>query len=237
MRQWSETNVVSHTNWWATKKLQENKELAADKHANLRVRDLSMGLGAMQTDDWMCTGRGTGRKKVGINTWVWKRLVTSKTDGQCAYLTSSPQSVLSSCKISSWLSLCNPLCCVGMGGWVLQAPSASCCQDQCEWMWDQELESGQRCRLWSGLGGRDRRGCVNTPGIHWCAGLCESRVCWVCLSVLRFSLYQGRGVVCLYKYSHQSFKSVMLNAAPCLWQPVSPSYVCLCASFLVSSTE
>lgn len=136
--------------------------------------------GVLELCKWMmeCALEGEGRKKVGIDTRVWKRFVACKTDGQCVCVTepctSSPQSLLSSCKISSWLSLCNPLTCV-----CVSAAGTRHCQDHCEWMWDQQLEAAQRWRLWSGWGWVDRRGHVSTLGMHWCALLCKSRVCWV----------------------------------------------------------
>lgn len=187
----------SYTNWWWNVHWKENRE----------------------KESW---NRHTGRK----------RLVACKTDGQCACLTepctSSPQSLLLSCKISSWLSLCNPLCsvCVGGAGEV-RAAGTRCCQEQCEWMWDQQLESSQRCRL-------DRRGHVSTLGIHW--RLHKSRVCceyWDSAST------RAGGVICASAHVSpcQSCKQVMSKAAPCPWQPVSPSCGCLCTSLLVSTTE
>lgn len=129
----------TYTNWWATKELQENGKLAAAKNANLRDQNLANSLGAMQTDDGMCTGRGAGKKKVGIGTRVWKRLATCKREVLVSVSPAPPHQRLSClhakslldylCAIPYALSLC---VCV----WVSAAGTRSC-QGQCEWMWDQ----------------------------------------------------------------------------------------------------
>lgn len=173
----------THTNWWATKELQENEELAADKHANLRVQDLARGLGAMQTDDGMCPGRGTGRKKVGIDTQVWRKSVTCKTELVNVLVSLSPAPPHHSLSCLHVKPLLVYLCVIPYAVCVCE-----CCRHQVSATGRTSangsgISSGSQVRdvgcdlVW---GGPDRRGHVSTPGIHWCACLCESRVCWVC---------------------------------------------------------
>lgn len=167
------------------------------------------------------------REKERIDTRVWKRLLACKTDGQCACLsepcTTSPQSLLPSCKISSWLSLCNPLCsmCVSAARTSVNGCGTS--------SWSQVRDVG--CDLVRG------GPCQYSRDPLMCTFVWIKGVLSVCCQYWDSASARGGGVVHLCKWSCQSCKQVILKAAPCPWQPVSPSCGCLCTSLLVSRAE